>query len=475
MHYANVFVMLWLILVIPAIPAAAAETYPLAALVERALSRSDWVAALEARVEEKRVAAEQALAWQNPQLGIAVGRKQVASLRGPAYEAAISQPFFSPGKQALRAQMLDLGAEGERVRVRHASLFTSSEVVRLAYEYAANRRKTKFAKERLQRFELIRGYLAGRAIWWNAIQAYPDPGAVRAAHRGFAIRERALGLEHPDLAASLDSVAAGYEATHEYERAEALYRRALAIREKALGPEHPEVAGSLGHLAFLFCLRGTAAHAGWFYRQALAIQEKALGPDHPAVASTLNDLAFLHYLQGEGAEAQANERQPPAVHRRLLPRPDSDPRAATQHLRSPARDRFRRQAAEVWPRVGVQRRDVAQSPRQDLLDEAAAHPVHRIHDDAGVRAPDQRQVNERVDPLQIQRHHVHGFHHPRRQRLVIGQPLHGMLPDPPLEVRRRRRSSLERSAVAEIRLERRRLVRKHHRRDYTPRRYSLAK
>lgn len=26
-----------------------------------------------------------------------------------------------------------------------------------------------------------RGYLAGRAIWWNAIQAYPDLGAVRAA------------------------------------------------------------------------------------------------------------------------------------------------------------------------------------------------------------------------------------------------------------------------------------------------------
>lgn len=159
MRYASVFVMLWLTL---AIPAGAAETYPLAALVERALSRSEWMAVLEARVEEKRMAAEQALAWQNPQLGIAVGRKQVSSLRGPTYEAAISQPFFYPGKQALRAQMLDLGAEGERVQVRQASLFISSEVVRLAYEYAANRRQAKFAVTRLQRFELIRGYLAGR-------------------------------------------------------------------------------------------------------------------------------------------------------------------------------------------------------------------------------------------------------------------------------------------------------------------------
>ena len=36
-----------------------------------------------------------------------------------------------------------------------------------------------------------------------------------------------------------------------YDYAEPLYERSLAIREKALGPEHPDVAQSLNNLAGL--------------------------------------------------------------------------------------------------------------------------------------------------------------------------------------------------------------------------------
>ena len=54
-----------------------------------------------------------------------------------------------------------------------------------------------------------------------------------------AIREKALGPEHPDTAASLNNLAALYYAMGDYAKAEPLYRRALAIYEKALGPEHP--------------------------------------------------------------------------------------------------------------------------------------------------------------------------------------------------------------------------------------------
>lgn len=36
-----------------------------------------------------------------------------------------------------------------------------------------------------------------------------------------------------------------------YDEAEPLFTRALAIREKALGPEHPDVASSLNNLAVL--------------------------------------------------------------------------------------------------------------------------------------------------------------------------------------------------------------------------------
>ena len=41
-----------------------------------------------------------------------------------------------------------------------------------------------------------------------------------------------------------------------YPAARPLYERALAIREKALGPEHPDTATSLDHLASLLQAQG---------------------------------------------------------------------------------------------------------------------------------------------------------------------------------------------------------------------------
>jgi Tetratricopeptide repeat len=43
-----------------------------------------------------------------------------------------------------------------------------------------------------------------------------------------------------------------YDNQGQYAKAEPLYQRPLAIREKALGPEHPDVAASLNNLAWLY-------------------------------------------------------------------------------------------------------------------------------------------------------------------------------------------------------------------------------
>ena len=56
-----------------------------------------------------------------------------------------------------------------------------------------------------------------------------DTGVVARA------RETALGPEHPDVAASLNSMGDLYNTQGRYAEAEPLFRRTLAIREKALG------------------------------------------------------------------------------------------------------------------------------------------------------------------------------------------------------------------------------------------------
>ena len=93
---------------------------------------------------------------------------------------------------------------------------------------------------------------------------------------------------------SLNNLAALYRYQGRYADAEPLYKRSLAIREKALGPEHPDVAYSLNNLAALYELQGRYAEAEPLYKRSLAIREKALGPDHPDVAVSLNNLAGLY-------------------------------------------------------------------------------------------------------------------------------------------------------------------------------------
>ncbi|MEN9216312.1 MAG: tetratricopeptide repeat-containing protein, partial [Gloeomargarita sp. HHBFW_bins_162] len=82
-----------------------------------------------------------------------------------------------------------------------------------------------------------------------------------------------------------------------------LAQRSLAIREKALGPDHPDVATSLNNLAGLYELQGNYTQVLPLYQRSLAIREKALGPDHPDVAHSLNNLAGLYESQGNYAQA----------------------------------------------------------------------------------------------------------------------------------------------------------------------------
>ena len=87
---------------------------------------------------------------------------------------------------------------------------------------------------------------------------------------------------------------AATESQGQYAEAEPLFRRALAIREQALGPDHPDTATSLNNLADLYDSQGRYAEAEPLYRRALAIREQALGPDHPDTATSLNNLARLY-------------------------------------------------------------------------------------------------------------------------------------------------------------------------------------
>ena len=111
--------------------------------------------------------------------------------------------------------------------------------------------------------------------------------------RALAIREKALGAEHPDTSTSLNNLAGLLGSQGDYAAAKPLYERALAIREKALGAQHPATGTNLNNLAHLLASQGDYAGAKPLYERALAIREKALGAEHPSTKVIRENLARL--------------------------------------------------------------------------------------------------------------------------------------------------------------------------------------
>jgi CHAT domain-containing protein len=142
--------------------------------------------------------------------------------------------------------------------------------------------------------------------------------AIPIARLALAIREKALGADHPDVATSLNNLALLYKAQGNYTTAEPLYKRSLAIYEKALGTDHSLVATSLNNLASLYQLQGNYPAAEPLYKRALAINEKALGVNHPDVATDLNNLAELYRAQGNYPAAEPLIKRSLAIYEEVL-------------------------------------------------------------------------------------------------------------------------------------------------------------
>jgi tetratricopeptide (TPR) repeat protein len=151
-------------------------------------------------------------------------------------------------------------------------------------------------------------YFRGRAVYSRATGLISD---------ALAIREKALGPEHPDTAESVSNLAALHALRGDLAGARPLYERALTICEKALGPEHPYTAMNMNNLAGLRALQGDFASARPLYERALAIREKELGAEHPETAINLNNFAVVLANQGDFAGARSLYERALAIYEKV--------------------------------------------------------------------------------------------------------------------------------------------------------------
>ncbi|MEM9154176.1 MAG: tetratricopeptide repeat protein, partial [Cyanobacteria bacterium P01_F01_bin.33] len=106
-----------------------------------------------------------------------------------------------------------------------------------------------------------------------------------------------LGQKHPDVATSLNNLAALYESQGRYEQAEPLYQQALELRKELLGHKHPSVATSLNNLAGLYRSQGRYEQAEPLYQQALEIANSKLGSAHPNTIQIANNFDGMRQMR----------------------------------------------------------------------------------------------------------------------------------------------------------------------------------
>ncbi len=130
-----------------------------------------------------------------------------------------------------------------------------------------------------------------------------EPEVLDFARRAVAIKEKALGPVHLEVAFSLNNLGNVFLRSDDLEGARATFERTLRIREQSLGPEHPDVAKVLNNLSMVAFRGGDYAAARPLAERALGLMERRFGPDSVSLFEIVNNLANIHAMMGEHAAA----------------------------------------------------------------------------------------------------------------------------------------------------------------------------
>lgn len=112
------------------------------------------------------------------------------------------------------------------------------------------------------------------------------------------IQRATLDEGHPEIAASLSSLAVLHYTLGEHEQALVCGRQALEMQRALLGAQHPDVAGSLHNLAVCCVAAGDTAQA-WRLLQEGAALDDYLVEQVFAMRSDRQRLAYLEVLRGD--------------------------------------------------------------------------------------------------------------------------------------------------------------------------------
>ena len=160
------------------------------------------------------------------------------------------------------------------------------------------------------------------AVFWGVGRFYEGQGLYNLAEPAcqgcVEIYQTLFTGDHPDVANSLNNLAALYDNQGRYVEAEPLYIQALEMIKRLFTGDHPYVASSLNNLAALYNSQGRYTEAEPLYIQALEMIKRLFTGDHSYVATSWNNLAELYRNQGRYTEAEPLYIQALEMRKRLF-------------------------------------------------------------------------------------------------------------------------------------------------------------
>ena len=123
--------------------------------------------------------------------------------------------------------------------------------------------------------------------------------ALEWDRKALAIRKKVLGDKHPDTALSYDHIATIYRSQGDYREALKLHQKALDIYELTLGKNHTKTATTYDYLGKTYKAMGENELALEFHEKTLEIYEKEFGKKHPWTATTYENIAGVYKDMGQ--------------------------------------------------------------------------------------------------------------------------------------------------------------------------------
>jgi serine/threonine protein kinase/tetratricopeptide (TPR) repeat protein len=171
--------------------------------------------------------------------------------------------------------------------------------------YADAQRWAKYADAILQRLGghvLLQAWLLNNLGGLFEIRGERE-AALRMQQEGLALKERALGRDHPDVGISEGNLAVVLTMLGRNQEALEHVDRSIEILENGLGAGHPDLATQLNNRGEILDALGRSRDARASFEKARIIWERELGLDNRNLAYALTGIGISYLSEGDASNA----------------------------------------------------------------------------------------------------------------------------------------------------------------------------